>query len=67
MADPNLKTSPILEPEFARLLLDSMADGVFTLDENGRITLWNRSIEKITGYQAAEVIGQGCEILAFDL
>mgnify|MGYP000317231767 CR=1 FL=1 len=31
----------ILDPRFAGFLLDSMADGVFTLDDEGRITTWN--------------------------
>lgn len=57
----------ILDPKFANLLLESMADGVFTLDANGRITLWNNAIEKITGYTAEEVIGKSCDILDFSL
>jgi len=61
------KSNRLLDPEFANLLLESMADGVFTLDQNGRITLWNRAIERITGYSAEEALGRGCEILDFNL
>ncbi|WP_028321900.1 PAS domain S-box protein [Desulfatiglans anilini] len=43
-----------LAPKFSSLLLESMADGVFTFDEQGRITSWNPSIERITGYSAEE-------------
>ncbi len=57
----------ILDPKMAGLLLESMADGVFTLNEKGEITLWNKAIERITGYEAAEVLGRSCDILDFNL
>ncbi len=57
----------ILDPKLAGLLLESMADGVFTLNEKGEITLWNKAIERITGYKAAEVLGRSCDILDFNL
>ena len=41
-----------------------MADGVFTLDNNGRISSWNRSMEKISGYSAEEALGQTCALLS---
>ncbi len=63
----NQNNNRILDPEFANLLLESMADGVFTLNEQGEITLWNRAIERITGYSAEEVLGQSCDILDFNL
>ena len=59
------KTRSILDPSFSSLLLESMADGVFSLDEKGRITSWNASIERITGYTANEAIGQPCAMLNF--
>jgi len=40
-----------------------MADGVFTMDANGRISSWNRSMERISGYMAKEAIGKTCELL----
>ena len=55
----------ILDPNFARLLLEAMADGVFTLDDKGKITSWNPSMERITGYGAAEAIGKPCMFLNF--
>lgn len=57
----------LLDLKFANLLLESIADGVFTLNKNGRITLWNKAIERITGYSAEEALGKGCEILDFNL
>lgn len=61
------KRKSILSPGFSSLLLESMADGVFTLDEKGIITSWNPSMERVTGYTADEVIGQPCTILNFTL
>jgi len=44
-------------------ILDTMADGLFTVDTAGKITGWNRAMERLTGYRAEEVIGQRCDIL----
>ncbi len=62
----NQRRAEKLDPRFADFLLESMADGVFTLDDKGKITLWNRSMEKITGYSAGEVLGKDCRILNFN-
>jgi two-component system response regulator HydG len=55
----------ILDPSFSSLLLESMADGVFTLDEKGKIMTWNPSMVRITGYLSEEAIGQHCTLLNF--
>jgi len=39
-------------------ILDTMPNGVFTLDVQCRIKIWNRMMEKLTGYEASEVIGK---------
>ena len=44
-------------------IIHSMADGVFTMDIQGRISSWNRSMERITGYTAKEALGQSCQLL----
>jgi PAS domain S-box-containing protein len=41
-------------------ILDSIADGVFTVDDAWRITSFNRAAEEITGYPRAEAIGRPC-------
>ncbi len=41
-------------------ILDSVADGVFTVDKNFIITSFNRAAEKVSGYSAQEVIGRPC-------
>ncbi len=42
------------------IILDSIADGVFTVDHQWRITSFNRAAEKITGVSRAEAMGQRC-------
>ncbi len=44
----------------ARLILDSVADGVFTVDRNWKITSFNRAAEEITGWPAREAVGTSC-------
>lgn len=41
-------------------ILNSIADGVFTVDNEWRITSFNRSAERITGFSREEAIGQYC-------
>ncbi len=41
-------------------ILDSINDGVLTIDFNMKITSFNRAAEKITGYAAQEAIGKNC-------
>ncbi len=42
------------------IILDSIADGVFTVDSEWRITSFNRAAEEITGIAKDEAIGQRC-------
>jgi PAS domain S-box-containing protein len=42
------------------IILDAVADAVFTVNEHGEITSFNRTAEKITGYTEDEVLGQSC-------
>ena len=41
-------------------ILDSIADGVFTVDKNWVITSFNRAAEEITGVPCTEAVGQRC-------
>ena len=41
----------------SRLLMDSIADGIFTVDKELRITGFNKAAEEITGWSRDEVIG----------
>jgi PAS domain S-box-containing protein len=42
------------------VILDSINEGVFTVDINWRITSFNRAAEKITGVKSQDAIGQQC-------
>jgi PAS domain S-box-containing protein len=42
------------------VILDSVADGVFTVDDEWRITSFNRAAEQITGVSRDDAIGQRC-------
>jgi len=41
-------------------ILDTISDGVMTIDFNMRITSFNRAAELITGFSTAEAIGKRC-------
>ena len=41
-------------------VLDNLADGVYYVDRRRRITYWNRGAERLTGYDAAHVVGHYC-------
>ncbi|MBW2118037.1 MAG: PAS domain S-box protein, partial [Deltaproteobacteria bacterium] len=53
------KTTPPLEKQ-TETILGSIADGVFTVDPEWKITSFNRAAEKITGIKRAEAIGRHC-------
>jgi PAS domain S-box-containing protein len=42
------------------IILESISDGVFTVDHQWRIMSFNRAAEKITGIRRAEAIGRRC-------
>jgi PAS domain S-box-containing protein len=41
-------------------ILDSIADGVFTVDDQWRITSFNRAAERITGVKRGDALGRPC-------
>ncbi|SMC36860.1 PAS domain S-box-containing protein [Desulfocicer vacuolatum DSM 3385] len=58
-----MKTHKMWDIHFFNQILDTMADGLFTLDSHGQITSWNRAMEDLTGYTAKEALGKGCNLL----
>ncbi len=42
------------------IILDSISDGVFTVDHEWRVTSFNRAAEKITGIPGDEALGKHC-------
>ena len=49
-----------LQEQTRDVILDSIVDGVFTVNEHWRITSFNRAAEKITGVAGNDAIGQRC-------
>ena len=58
-----LKKGPVMKhpsAEEAQIIIESIADGVFTVDVNRVITSFNRAAETITGVNRSEAIGRYC-------
>ena len=49
------------EKEKQAAILGSIADGLFTVDHEWRITSFNRAAERLTGYRESEVLGRLCQ------
>ncbi len=49
-------------------ILESISDGVFTVDDDWRITSFNQAAERITGYNREDVFGKPCrEVFKTDI
>ena len=46
--------------DFDRSILDSLSEGVFTVDKDWKISSFNRSAEEITGISCQDALGQIC-------
>jgi PAS domain S-box-containing protein len=46
---------------FMQDILDSLEEGVFTVDKNFKINCFNQAAERITGFDRTEVIGSYCK------
>ena len=53
-------TSNDLPPDRYAIILDSINDGVFTVDHQWRISSFNRAAEQITGVKRKQAIGRPC-------
>ncbi|KUG24356.1 sigma54 specific transcriptional regulator, fis family [hydrocarbon metagenome] len=63
-----LNSLPLNLIDGQNIILDSIADGVFTVNKDWRITSFNRAAEKITGVPREEAIGQLCkDVLKADI
>ena len=49
-----------MDEQFYRSVLDRITDGVYFVTQERRITYWNVGAERITGFDAAEVVGRSC-------
>jgi diguanylate cyclase (GGDEF)-like protein/PAS domain S-box-containing protein len=52
--------SPLDDPEVCRSILDSLSVGVYLVDPDRKIILWNAGAERMTGYLRHEVVGRHC-------
>ncbi len=50
----------IKKEEFFDIILDSIADGVFTIDNDNTITSFNGAAERITGVARRDAVGRKC-------
>ncbi|MDY7032600.1 MAG: PAS domain-containing protein, partial [Thermodesulfobacteriota bacterium] len=48
------------DTSFFNIILDSITDGVFTINERDEIMSFNRAAEEITGFSKEKAIGQYC-------
>ncbi len=55
-----MNDSPSIAKAANEVILESISDGVFTVDHNWRITSFNRAAEVITGTPRSEAIGRFC-------
>jgi DNA-binding CsgD family transcriptional regulator len=46
-------------------IIDFLPDATFVIDSRGVVVAWNRAIEKMTGVNAAEIVGKGDFVYAF--
>ena len=58
--NPSEKLGNPLPPSSTEAILESISDGVFTVDRNWRITSFNRAAETITGIARQEAVGRRC-------
>jgi len=56
---PEAAKHPAFSPQ-TEIILNSIADGVFTVDLEWRITSFNRAAEEITGVTTSEAMGRPC-------
>lgn len=60
----SLKKSNIIlsqEKDKVDSIIESLADGVFTVDRDLRITSFNKGMENLTGFKEMDVVGRRCE------
>lgn len=50
-----------LDNVYQKEILDSLGEGVFTVDKNFKINFFNKAAEKITGYNKQDVVGKYCK------
>lgn len=49
-----------LSRESYKQVIDGLSDGLYIVDQNRRIVLWNKAAERISGFSSSEVVGRSC-------
>ena len=58
----------LISKDHSEIILDSITEGVFTVDADWNITTFNQAAEKITGFHKDEALGRKCfEIFRTDI
>ena len=57
-ADRATEAELIKTKEFLERVIESSVDAIISADLRGRIRIFNRAAERLTGYPASEVVGQ---------
>ncbi|MFC1587699.1 sigma-54 interaction domain-containing protein [Planctomycetota bacterium] len=57
---PTSEQPAMMQSEFIETILDSIADGVFTVDHEWRVTSFNHAAERITGISKQDALGKPC-------
>jgi diguanylate cyclase (GGDEF)-like protein/PAS domain S-box-containing protein len=52
--------SDLVRADILAQVIDSIAEGVYILDIDGRIAFWSKGAERITGYPKEEAVGRLC-------
>jgi two-component system response regulator HydG len=52
--------------QYWKTIVDTMADGLMVVDSEGVIISINKALEKITGYNKDELVGESCAVLDCD-
>jgi PAS domain S-box-containing protein len=60
MSNRNTKAGREGKPDATAIILESISDGVFTVDEHWRITSFNRAASDITGVTRKAALGKPC-------
>jgi len=50
---------------FLSLVVETIAEGLFTINARGEVTSWNKAMERISGYRCEEILGTHCNIIDF--
>jgi len=51
------------DSSLTKMIIDSMSEGLFAVDKDFKIRMFNKSAERITGFSSKEVLGKFCKFI----